>query len=467
MTLTDRQLSLTYQILLVLAAIDCIYGESDDLLTGNSSLVTAIPDRQNDREDIIVLSSWNLLKYWTTHSSLHLSQTIDDLYSNKSNDKKITAIDFYVNEKICQNVMIWSDLTARSIFSSTFTISDQYLNITQTKQLLSMNFGSHLRLAIDSLNQNIYLALYDFSRIDIFNINTKVTTNLLSNISHPVDIAVDSKRQILFWVENWTCICQTSLTLIKIIKFCSLNARTIALDPIESQLYWSDLNGNIFRRNYFEKTTQLVISTKKMQQNFALDVTNNAIYLSDSYKLMSIQRSTLNTKVVIIESQPILDFKAIETHYLCRRDKTQPLDRTRNNSVFINETISNVIFMNQSLIDREKSYNNNNKTFLVSTTFYIIIMFQRLFDKKPIKRNKVKTISRLFRNQYKRRLLNEDSLSKSVYIEDLGSFGNNGYLDSKQFCMSCPIRQTCNSCQDRDECLEKGICMKTYKLLSD
>ncbi|CAG2116843.1 unnamed protein product, partial [Medioppia subpectinata] len=151
-----------------------------------------------DSEDVIFLSSWQTMKYWTSNSALHSSKTIDVLDSvNASNDRKLTAIDFYASEDHCVNVLVWAELTTKTV------------------------------LAVNSLNKTIYLALFQFSRIDVFDIERQVISNFLTNVSKPVDIAIDSERQMLFWIENWTCISQTSLTHVNIVKMCSTKARAI------------------------------------------------------------------------------------------------------------------------------------------------------------------------------------------------------------------------------------------------
>ena len=83
----------------------------------------------------------------------------------------------------------------------------------------------------------------------------------------------------------------------------------------------------------------------------------------------------------------------------------------------------------------------------------IFIAFKRFktIRKNNLKRNQIKRINVRKTKRYslsdKNKLLgNNKNVNKTVCIEDLGSFSNNGYLDPQTFCNACPIRQTCSSC---------------------
>lgn len=491
------QFLLTIQLFLILIPIDCIICSNNDSLEAMGST-----DVRNDEktiefldkeEDLLVLSSWQSLKYWTSNSSLHSSKIIKNsevFQSNESNSRRITAIDFYRNESNCENILFWFEVLSQTIYCAIVNTNGQNLYLTELKSLSQLDLGTHIRLAIDSVNKNIYFSSFDFSRIDCFEIETKVIKNYLKNITNPVDIAIDSQLEVLFWIENWSCISYTFITNTSVVRMCSTNARALAVDPPNTQLYWSDINGQIYRRNYFAKDYEIIFSAKKMQQNYALDVTNGAIYLSDRFKLTSINRKTFTNKVVLIESQGIVDFKAIETRVLCQQQRPQTKKRIEKhmNSTELNETFYNVIAVNQSLIrfDSDSIGNNNENNFFSSHYFYLIITFsviisfilifliiiglKRVFKPKVIKRRVIKRISgemsHRLRNKDKNKLIfNKKSVGKSVCIEDLGSFSND-FLNSQSFCSNRPIVQTCSSCDDRDECMDRGICLNTYKLLT-
>ena len=361
-------------------------------------------------------------------------------------------------------------------------MNNEKLIFSKSKELLKMNFGSHIRLAVDSKN-NIYLSSFDFSRIDVFDIENKILKTYLENISHPVDIAIDNNRHILFWIENWSCVSQTFINDINVMRMCSINARAIAVDILNGELFWSDSFGRIFKRKYFEKSVELVFTAKKMNQNHALFVTTRAIYVSDLFKLTAIDRSTLNEKVVLIESPGILAFKSISLK------ECNSTEMGLKNIEYNLTKESNVITMspiNRSLTFdlEENSHYIKNYWFGSKYSVYIIVVsiltffalilllfiLKRFYRKNNSNRTQIKRISgrktKKFLLNDKNKLLSNGRNSKTVCIEDMGSFSNNGYLDPQTFCSNCPIRQTCSSCDDKEECLERGICLTTYKLLT-
>ena len=443
-------------------------------------------------QDLLILSSWQKLKYWASTSSPHSSRVIENsevFDKNGSSFGRISAVDFYQNQTFCQNVLIWFELMSQTIYSSIIDMKDKNIYLRETTKLLPMNFKSHIRLAVDFVDKNIYLSLFEFSRIDVFEIENKNLKTFLTNITKPVDIAIDSDQKILFWIENWSCLSQMYINDTQPLRMCSINARALAVDPPKGLLFWSDSNGNVFQQKYFEVRPQMIFSAKKMQQNSAIDVTNGAIYLSDSYKLLAFNRSTFTQKVVLIESAGISDFKVIESKQLCESVDHQNLNYNTSGS---DETIVfNVITMspkNSSLISDSKNNSNyiqntlfgsNNFVYtlivfvliVLTTILSIFIAFKKYYKKNNSKVTKIKRISRrksgkfLF-NDENRLLKSDKNIGKTVCIEDLGSFSNNLYLDPQTFCSNCPIRQTCSSCDDKEECLERGICLTTYKLLT-
>lgn len=441
------------------------------------------------------MSSWESLRIWSSNSTLHSSKelsNLDLLDSNKLIKRKITAIDYYFNEDLCRNVFIWCDISRQTIYSGIVEFNENpYLS--QLNKLLETNLGNHMRLAVDYLYRRVYLALYEFSRIDLFDIRTNISTNFLPNISRPVDIAIDSELQVLFWIENWTCISHLVISNMSTTRMCSSKPRALAVDVMNAQLYWSDSDGNLFRKNYFDLKNQIIISDKKMSQNYALDLSNDAIYMSDPYKLTALFKSTLISKVVLIESPGILDFKVIKNK-ICDSQQQRPHTQLSNTSFVIENTGSNQSITewqnmthNRLIPSRFNNNNNNRRDDLFHSKYFvlficgivlisliliglaIIVIRSCLKTRKAnTNQNKRKTIgvrNRLTINDKSKLILNKN-INKTVCIEDLGSFSNNGFLDPQLICSNCPIKQTCSTCEDRDECLDKGICLSTYKLLA-
>ena len=76
----------------------------------------------------------------------------------------------------------------------------------------------------------------------------------------------------------------------------------------------------------------------------------------------------------------------------------------------------------------------------------------------------------LIRKNYQRfRDKNLTSKSRVLCIEDLSGIRNNAFIRNNEFqesdCSNCPLRQTCDNCIDRNECIESGICLSTFRLL--
>ena len=222
-------------------------------------------------DDILILSLWSSLKYWTSNSRLHSSKVIqnfDVFHSNISKNGEITSFDFYSNEEKCQNVLIWCELKSQTIFSSQIEIKNENLYFTESQELFKMNFGSHIRLAVDSTDKSIYLSLFEFSRIDVFDIEKRELKPFLTNISYPLDITIDKSRQILFWIENWSCISQTSITNISIVRMCSINAKALAVDPLNEELFWSDPSGPYIPKKVFPNECSTNIFGEKNETEF-------------------------------------------------------------------------------------------------------------------------------------------------------------------------------------------------------
>ena len=464
----------------------------------------------DDAEDLILMSSWQSIKYWSTNSTLHSSRVLEDLVtseSNSSNSKRISGLELYGKGE-CNNVLVWCELNSQTLYSAQIDTNGRSLSSREPTKLLQMNFGSHVRLAVDSAANQIYLCLYDLSRIDVFDVETRTLKTFISNTSHPNDIVFDSQRRILFWIENWSCVYQRSVNdtdspaSLKSVKVCSNNVRALAVDPPNDLLFWSDTNGNIYQQKYMESNAQIIFSARKMQRNLAIGVTRNAIYLSDEFKLMAIERTTLKERVVLVESDAILDFKCISCKDLCNgpqaqveaeaRVTEQAMDNFFNYSVIDKTSVTSIVItqspINTSLTVGSKS--DNSKDIYNFSSIYIsiiclssvvlicliamsVIMTLRHLSKRSHKQSPINTTikrinarkdSKFLSDKHRLIQPNDSNVGKTVCIEDLGSF-NSSWLDPSVGANRA-LRQACSSCEDRDECMERGICLTTYRLLT-
>lgn len=483
-------------LLVPLAVLNLVVGAP------NSSLINF-----GDDEDLILLSSWQSIKYWSTNSSLHSSKVLEDLVDSKSNSsgqQRISGLELYGADN-CRPVLVWCELVSQTLYMANILTNGRSLSAREPTKLVQMDFGSHVRLAVDSVNNQIYMCLYELSRIDVFDIHTRTQRTLLSNISHPNDIAFDSRHRILFWIENWSCVCQMPVNdtpNAAPLKLCSTNVRALAADPLNGLLFWSDTNGNIYQQKYMSTNAQIIFSARKMQRNLAIDVTANAIYLSDEFKVMAIERTTLKERVVLVESHAILDLKCISSKDLCYAPEAQvpperPLEGQSVDNFFNYSVIDktsdtwNVITqspMNTSLAIGSKSDNSTDIYKLswiyitliclssvvlicliaLSLVFAIRHLTKRSHKQSPIN-NSIKRINARKDNRFlsdKHRLIqpNDSNVGKTVCIEDLGSFSN-GLLEPSVGANRA-LRQACSSCEDREECMERGICLTTYRLLT-
>ena len=430
-----------------------------------------------------MMSKLDSIKIWQLNTDIHSSSSIsiDNYHDNTTSNydyidskHKITALDYYFDQ-FCHLNLVWFDGEHQSLYTGLLTDHYELININVINYNLNC---SHARIAADRFHRKIYIALYEFGTIDYVDINRNFSyLNLIKNLTRPNEIAVDGDENVLFWIENWSCIAQISIdNKANVMKKCQIKPRTIATDTLSKLLYWCDFDGLIYFSKYFQYDFKFIKPTKKIHQVYAIEIIQNSIYLSDSFKLYEVERTTSqpsNVKVVFVETG-VFDFKIIKPEHKICYDDAHVKYENKSQSVKFHVNSNSSLYQ----VDVYQLENDGMILYHFVPLLYLIllililapIIFYLLRRKLRNQQRNNENRRLLIRKNYQRfRDKNLTSKSRVLCIEDLSGIRNNAFIRNNEFqesdCSNCPLRQTCDNCIDRNECIESGICLSTFRLL--
>lgn len=451
--------------------------------------------------NFVIFSSWNAIKYWKPGEHFSISLTGNDY-------KLITNLGIYESKNCVQvkpigtctnKSLIWIDSVNDSFYQADimFTYKEatkfhlSLNNITKIPQ--ETKFGNYSRLTIDKKRRKVYVSRYHFGTIDMFDLDKSFQkASVISNLSKPSDIKIDEERNIMFVIENSTCILKIHLspTLTLTRPWCFTEIKAIAPDVDHQYIYWSQLDGSIWRSQYDSTKPEIYSSSDhKIHRPYALDVENNgALLLSDWYTLAKRFSGDNHAQYMLVDKHGISDFKQLEVSM--RRNLDLISDQGQNSvsvsssESYLNETSeSPLIFVDGDhkggIVDKTYRLLILSLAILLFSLLSIVILYviikcyKRRFyrscygqhsqfvndDNCTLSKAKRSHKRKTYRRNDVTKVVNSSG-TRTVCIEDLGGFTNGGFLNS-----SCKPN-LCDDCEDKIECIEKGVCMSTYKLLN-
>lgn len=370
-------------------------------------------------------------------------------------------------------------------------------------------------LTIDSLTLRLYVSLYNEGKIRSFDLNTfKVNSSidlweqnyLSTNLTKPGQMVTDSRSRFLFVVENSSRILKFHLDdhQTEVIYSSNFAIKSLSLDSLYYFVYWITNDGAIYRCKYdgsdvlliFNETATLFKSNNISP--FSLYVFSNkssgslTVYLSDfKYKALAYYHLKLNEneykyslfkkEIMNIDHPSIYAFVVINNEQLssCR---TYLTNSTKKPIISVDMTVAAsedkpVVSAGTEILTIVETP-SALYLFAVSSVILLIlgvcllIVFKKFYSgANRVDNNLIKNENNIKKDSSEQPKSRSSSVKRKNYsasptvcIEDLGGFTNYNYFES---CSKCPLKKTCDVCDYKDECIEKGLCMSSYRLLQE
>lgn len=177
--------------------------------------------------------------------------------------------------------------------------------------LISDKLAGPISIAVDYINDKIYVAEKGSARIDVFSGDGRMRTNLVTtDIVSPTSLALDPNESYLFFTDAGHSTNKALKPKIErlfmdgtgrlvIVSDKMLEPVAITLDPIKKRVYWVDKKyDHLETCDYFGLRRHVIASgSQNLPHTIALDVFENTIYYADSTKLaiLKFARHTFTT----------------------------------------------------------------------------------------------------------------------------------------------------------------------------
>lgn len=338
-------------------------------------------------------------------------------------------------------------------------------------------------LAIDRRHMDLYLSMFKLGRIDVIDLISGDVKRSLTNISKPAELRIDHQNRFLFIITNSTCIYKYHMDeeYMRMVVCTKQPIKSLSIESSSHLIYWITSDGTIFRCDYNGSQIQLVIENNERKLTpFSLYISNRSnrltAYISDHKHqmimsiVMDLNVTTTGftvkrnfTQVLMVEYPSIYSLN-VYNEEVCSA-ASQLIDSSTSNISVINETRVQIATQESKL----EILSYNLIIYVVAGMFLILVISLLIFG-----------LNRHHRCLFKKSGHDDGICGKSlldppatvktkanntltICIEDLGGFNNSSYLDN---CSECPLKKSCEGCDYEDECLERGICMSSYRLLN-
>lgn len=191
-----------------------------------------------------------------------------------------------------------------------------------------------VRLAIDNRNNLLFVSNLFQSRIDIYRLDEKTVVDgrvewiVSLNATSPIDLEVDERARILFWIEDWKQICRLHYnpsdwtTLDKICvgtKDSTFGLQTLSLDRKSRTLYWASSDSLIYQAPYQlssleESVIQFNHSHLQISTILGMVYDQNRLYINDYKEAAIVDLESKQVQLVLIESKSIFDLLVLNNN---------------------------------------------------------------------------------------------------------------------------------------------------------
>lgn len=434
--------------------------------------------------DHVVISDGTEIRLHS-RSSLKTSASLGIKSSNK-----ITSIDFFQPRNNTIDI-VWVDAEGGKLYHDSIDMTRESISHreTITGQLLS-NISSIavLQNLPDRVVVTSHCNAEGVGHIVATNLDTRRDCLWVHDVIKPDQITAGSFNLSyqVFWISNRTCVQGLSLNGSKTTILCKHDLRNDFSDDVSlesmsvmnDQLYLILSNGKVYRIKIGSKIefNEIEFTNDRSSGFNHIDI----VQFSDGHEFFvsnkidgtirlvafSDRMKFFNSSVVAVE-RSIFDFKVIKTKKASNDLRVgcfSNIDEKQDDRSGKDEGLEAVVEVVEIIVtdgDESSPIINYELCLLLIMSIVILILIALYFIYQRNREQPIRLIGNNISSSLEDPIIKVSGNNKCISIEDFGGFVNPGWNAAHQ------VSNPCDSCDYKEECSERGMCLNTFRLLHD